>query len=148
MSILPSDCARARESVSVQLDDELPELELDRLETHLLVCPDCSAWAGEVRDVTRQLREAALEAPATAFVLPRHGRRWRVGSAVALASAAAVVATMFVAPRGHVSLGLRAGSTRSATPDLAAGAIFPRRHVVDSLVPGAPITAGWPVQPL
>lgn len=146
---LPSDCARARESVSVQLDSELPELELDRLETHLLICPECSEWAVDVRDVTRQLREASLEVPAAGFVLPRHGRRWRVSSAVALASAAAVVATMFVAPREHASLGsLPAGSNRSAGPDLAAVAIFPPKHVLDSLIPGAPITAAWPVQPL
>jgi predicted anti-sigma-YlaC factor YlaD len=96
-----TDCARARESVSVQLDGELPELELDRLETHLRICPECSAWAEEVRGTTLLLREAGLEAPAEAVVLPRRGRRWRVSSAVALASAAAVVATMFFTPGSH-----------------------------------------------
>jgi predicted anti-sigma-YlaC factor YlaD len=94
----PTDCARARESVSVQLDGELPELEFDRLETHLRFCPACSAWADEVRDVTARLRDAAPEVPADGFMLPGRARRWRVSSAVALASAAAVVATMFVAP--------------------------------------------------
>ena len=58
MSFPATDCARARESVSAQLDGELPELELDRLETHLLICPACTAWAEEVRDVTWRLREA------------------------------------------------------------------------------------------
>jgi hypothetical protein len=98
---MPTDCSRARESVSVQLDGELAELELDRLETHLRICPECSAWAEQVRDVTRRLREASLEMPAERFVLPRYRRSWRVGSAVALASAAAVVATMFVTPGQH-----------------------------------------------
>ena len=104
MQLQPTDCARARESVSAQLDGELPEQELDRLETHLLLCPDCSAWAQQVRDVTLQLRESPLEAPAERFVLPRLRRSWRVGSAVAVTSAAAVVATMFFAPgqRGPV----------------------------------------------
>jgi anti-sigma factor RsiW len=87
--------------VSVQLDGELSETELDRLETHLRFCPECSAWAGQVRDVTLRLREASVELPADAFVLPRDTRRWRVSSAVALASAAAVVATMFFGPGGH-----------------------------------------------
>jgi anti-sigma factor RsiW len=96
-----TDCARARESVSVQLDGELPELELDRLETHLRICPECSAWAIEVGDMTRQLRESSLEVPSGAFELPRRGHRWTVSSAVALASAAAVVATMFVTPGSH-----------------------------------------------
>ena len=118
MSLSPPDCARARESVSVQLDGELPELELDRLETHLRFCPDCSAWAAEVRDVTRRLREASLEAPAHRFALPRHGRSWRVSSAVALTSAAAVVATMFVSPSGNrasVAQHTRPGVTLSAS---------------------------------
>jgi len=93
-----TNCARARESLSAQLDGELPELELDRLETHLLICPECSQWADQVRDVTAWLREAPLEEPAQRFALPRLRRSWRVSSAVAVASAAAVVATMFVAP--------------------------------------------------
>ena len=106
MSYLATDCTRARESVSVQLDGELPELELDRLETHLRICPACTAWAKEVRDVTLRLRDAALETPAERFELPRRARRWRVSSAVALVSAAAVVATMFVAPgRQQTSFG-------------------------------------------
>ena len=98
MQLQPTDCARARESLSAQLDGELPELEADRLETHLLICPTCSEWAGQVRDVTAWLREAPLEEPAPRFALPRLRRSWRVSSAVAVASAAAVVATMFVAP--------------------------------------------------
>jgi predicted anti-sigma-YlaC factor YlaD len=106
VSHLATDCARARESVSVQLDGELPELELDRLETHLRICPACTAWAEEVGEVTLRLRAAALETPAERFELPRRARRWRVSSAVALVSAAAVVATMFVAPgRQQASFG-------------------------------------------
>ncbi len=65
-----TNCARTRESVSVQLDDELPELELDRLETHLLICPECSAWAEQVRDVTAQLRAAPLEEPTVGRLRP------------------------------------------------------------------------------
>jgi predicted anti-sigma-YlaC factor YlaD len=105
VSFPATDCSRARESVSAQLDGELPELELDRLETHLRICPACTAWAEEVRDVTWRLREAVLEEPAERIVLPRLRRgAWRVSSAVAVASAAAVVATMFVAPGQQASL--------------------------------------------
>lgn len=105
MSSPSTECALARESVSAQLDGELPEPELDRLETHLLVCPACTAWAEEVRDLTEELREAALEEPAERLVLLRRRRSWRVGSAVAVASAAAVVATLFFAPGQHGSVG-------------------------------------------
>jgi predicted anti-sigma-YlaC factor YlaD len=105
VSFPATDCARARESASAQLDGELPESELDRLETHLRICPACTAWAEEVRDVTWRLREAVLEEPAERVVLPRLRRgAWRVSSAVAVASAAAVVATMFVAPGKQASL--------------------------------------------
>jgi hypothetical protein len=104
VQFMPTDCSRARESVSAQLDGELAELELDRLETHLRFCPECSEWAEQVRRVTWHLRDAALEVPAELVMLPRYRRSWRVGSAVALASAAAVVATMFVAPGRHASL--------------------------------------------
>jgi predicted anti-sigma-YlaC factor YlaD len=148
-----TDCARARESVSVQLDGELPELELDRLETHLRICPDCSVWAAEVRGVTHRLREAALEEPAERFVLPRRGRRWTVSSAVALASAAAVVATMFVAP-GPQNASLRslaAGPPRpGSTYDVAAGVVYPPHAALGSVTLGvsSPIVAPWPVRPL
>ena len=107
MGLLATDCARARESVSAQLDGELAEFELDRLETHLRICPACAAWADQVRDVTHQLRAATPELPEERFVLPRVGRRWAVSASVALASAAAVVATMFVPAGRHQSVDLQ-----------------------------------------
>ena len=126
MSFLAKDCARARESVSLQLDGELSEFALDRLETHLRICPECSTWAEQVRDTTQLVREASFEAPAHRLMPPRHGRSWRVSSAVALTSAAAVVATMFVSPSGNrasqnASSGLSpsASTARISTPRLS-----------------------------
>jgi anti-sigma factor RsiW len=78
-----------RESISAQLDGELPEPELDRLEMHISVCPDCSAWAEEVQDLTRRLRETRLEEPAERFVLPGRGRRRATAPAALVAAAAA-----------------------------------------------------------
>ena len=103
----PTDCDLARESVSTQLDGELPEQDFDRLETHLRFCPECSAWADQVRGVTLRLRDSGLEVPAGRLVLARQSRSWKVGSAVALASAAAVVAAMFVAPGQRLSVNSR-----------------------------------------
>jgi predicted anti-sigma-YlaC factor YlaD len=128
VSFPATDCARARESVSAQLDGELPEFELDRLETHLRICPACAAWAEEVRDVTWCLREAGLEEPAERVVLPRLRRgAWRVGSAVAVASAAAVVATMFVGSGQRTSL-----SSRQAGLQVSGFATVTERHFVVS----------------
>ena len=91
----------------MQLDGELPEQDFDRVETHLRFCPECSAWADQVRDVTLRLRDTRLEVPAGRLVLARQSRSWKVGSAVALASAAAVVAAMFVAPGQRLSVNSR-----------------------------------------
>lgn len=95
MQLPETVCARARESVSAQLDGELSTREVGQLENHLLICPECSAWAEQVRSVTAQLRGTALEAPADGLGLSRRRPGWRVGSAVAVASAAALIATMF-----------------------------------------------------
>ena len=88
MSIPATHCARARESISAQLDGELPEHEGARLELHLLVCPDCSAWAEEVHDTTHWLREMPWEEPAIGFALPRRVRT-RAAAPLALVAAAA-----------------------------------------------------------
>ncbi len=139
MSFSATECARVRESISAQLDGELLERELDPLEMHLSVCPACSAWAEEVQDVTRRLREARLEDPAERFVLTGRRRGWRVGSAIAVASAAVVVATMFVAPGSqNASMGsLAAGPPASdATYDVTAGVIYPPHPALGSVTLG------------
>lgn len=139
MQLPETHCARARESVSAQLDGELPETEFERLEAHLLVCPDCSAWAERVRGVTARLREDRVEAPTAHFGRPRLRRSWRVSSAVAVASAAAVVATMFFAPgRQNASLGsLAGGPPRSdLTYDVAAGVVYPPHPALGTMTLG------------
>lgn len=105
MQLPETVCARARESVSAHLDGELTAREVDQLENHLLICSECSEWADHVRGVTAQLRGIPLEVPAEQFGLLRRSPSWRVGSAVAVASAAALVATMFFGSGQHGSLG-------------------------------------------
>jgi predicted anti-sigma-YlaC factor YlaD len=93
-----ADCDRARESVSAELDGELPELERERLSAHLRTCPGCSVWAAQVEDATLRLRDAALQAPLTPVAVERRtARRWAVAPAVAVSSAAALVASLVVA---------------------------------------------------
>jgi hypothetical protein len=120
-----TNCARARESVSAQLDNELPDSEFDRLEAHLLVCPECSAWAEQVRGIAERLRATSLEQLRERVVLPGRGRSWRVSSAVAVASAAAIVATMFFAP------GQQGSPSRQGVPPVSGfvGAVGPRVDV-------------------
>jgi hypothetical protein len=88
--------------------------ELDHLENHLLICPECAAWAEQIRGLTARLREATLEVPVERFGLSRRRRSLRVGSAVAVTSAAALVATMFFVPGRHATLGARSAGRSSS----------------------------------
>ena len=125
MDISGTDCALARESISVDLDGELSELDLRRLDAHLRVCANCSAWAAHVTVATTQLREAPVEAPAAfAFELPRSGRTWRVGPAFAVAPVAALVASIavFLGGSQHASPGSqRTTSTPQSSADISIG---------------------------
>jgi predicted anti-sigma-YlaC factor YlaD len=115
MNISGKECARARESVSADLDRELHELDHRRLQAHLRDCADCSAWAERVRATTAQLREARAE-PSTAAVFhaPRRDRARRVGSALVLAPAAALAASLiFSLGLAH---GLLSGQRTTSTP--------------------------------
>lgn len=96
MFISGKECARARESVSAELDRELQELDIRRLRAHLRICADCSAWAGHVRATTAQLREAPFETPPAPVAMQRRrsGRAGRVGAALVVAPAAALAASV------------------------------------------------------
>ena len=66
----PTECMRARESASAQLDGELSELEAARLDAHLRDCAECSAWAREVAGIGFELRRAPLVRPRRELALP------------------------------------------------------------------------------
>lgn len=91
----PSDCQRAREAVSVQLDGELSELGSARLSAHLRECDACTAYALEVAAVATRLRAAPLERPGVGIALP--ARRRRVGLQIAAAATVAVAAASSLA---------------------------------------------------
>ena len=91
----PSDCARAREFASARLDGELAELQAAQLEAHLRSCPECRAYASGIEVVTRGLRAATLEEPATAVFVPRRRRTGVVPAAAAAAIVVAVAGSSF-----------------------------------------------------
>ena len=127
----PTECVRARESVSAQLDGELSELETLRLELHLRECPACDAWALEVRDATGQLRQARLEVPSVPIELPR---RSRTGALALVGAAAAMAAAAAVAVLGS----FQHGPARVAAPlnvgPRASGVVLSGRILADSEV--------------
>ena len=105
MQLPETHCARARESVSAQLDDELTEFEVDRLEAHLLVCPECSAWAEQVRDLTARLRATSFEEPVAVSLSLSRRRRVRAAGPVALVAAAAASLVAVLGSSHSLTLG-------------------------------------------
>jgi len=92
-------CERVRAQVSLQLDDELSQLERRMLAAHLERCADCRSYADEVSAFTRTLREAPLEALERPLVLRRARRpsiaRLQIGVAAGLAVAILGAASQF-----------------------------------------------------
>lgn len=107
-----SECQRAREDLSAQLDGELSELGSARLATHLRECDACRALALELSAVATRLRAAPLERPEAEPVVPIRRRR-PVLQLAAVAAAAVAVAASSLALGHELSAG--SGSARTAT---------------------------------
>ena len=105
------DCSRARAWASLELDDELSEVEKLHLASHLGACRSCAAAVEELRAFTAALRAAPLELPERALALPARppvSRRGATRVRFALAAAALVA---LAASLG--ALGLSGGSEPS-----------------------------------
>jgi anti-sigma factor RsiW len=102
----PHECDRTRLLASLAADGEISDLELASLHAHLARCAACAAYAEELGELVRALREAPLvESELPVFrPLPAARRRWSAATKLA-ASAAAVAAAL--------ALGSFAGSLTS-----------------------------------
>src|ERR1700730_6077647 len=107
MGVLKSGCERAREWVSLELDDELSELEHAQLRAHLGRCMACAGFAQGVRGTTLALRAAPLEVPGE--VVTFSAARSRALRVLQVGAAAAAVALA-------VGLGSLVGSLTSPSP--------------------------------
>jgi predicted anti-sigma-YlaC factor YlaD len=87
-----SVCARVREQVSLELDDELSQLEQRMLTAHLERCAACATYADDVRDLTERMRSAPLHTMRRPVVVRRQRSitttRLQIGVAAAFALAA------------------------------------------------------------
>ena len=143
MQLPETNCARARESVSAQLDDELTEFEVDRLEAHLSVCPECSAWAEQVGDLTSRLRATGFEEPAVVSLSLSRRRRVRAAGPVALVAAAAASLVAVLGSAHSLTLGSSrpARSDNASPPASATPAVIGPENArlgLHSLAPRAP----------
>ena len=81
MAIISRSCERARSWVSLDLDDELSELEGAMLRAHTARCVPCAQFQSEAVAITHKLRLAPLEPLPAPIALPP--RRRVVGPAAA-----------------------------------------------------------------
>jgi ferric-dicitrate binding protein FerR (iron transport regulator) len=102
MALLPRSCERARNWVSLDLDDELSELENAMLRAHTARCAPCAAFQADAAAMTSCLRLAPLEPMPAPVVLPTRRRSVsriaQVGAAAAVAVVAAGLGTMLSSP--------------------------------------------------
>src|SRR3954451_13552727 len=86
-------CERARQWVSLRIDDELTELEDALLQKHLEACGPCRTFAARLNATTELLRQTPQEQPQIEYA-PRARRPagCPVGRRVAIAAIAAVAA--------------------------------------------------------
>jgi predicted anti-sigma-YlaC factor YlaD len=103
-SILPADCARARQQLSLRVDSELSEFELVLLNAHLSWCEDCRAFDQGVTGLTETLRAVPMESPALSFEPPRRRARLDVLLASSLRAGSAAAAIAVVAISGLIAL--------------------------------------------
>jgi predicted anti-sigma-YlaC factor YlaD len=98
METVPSPvCERVRAFVSLELDDELSELEGALLDGHLDRCAACARFRSEATAATGALRTAALEKLSAPVRLPVPPRLRHVRPTAFAAAAAVVVAAIVAA---------------------------------------------------
>jgi predicted anti-sigma-YlaC factor YlaD len=109
-SILPADCVRARQQLSLRVDSELSEFEGVLLDAHLGRCDDCRAFEQGITGFTEALRAVPAETPAISFQPPRRRAPLDVVFANALRAGSAAAAVAVVAITGLIAFN---GSTSS-----------------------------------
>jgi predicted anti-sigma-YlaC factor YlaD len=95
----PTECMTAREAASARLDGEVSELDLVRLDAHLLDCSECREFASAIAAVTGVLLAAPLEQPARIELTPSRRRIPVVAAAAVAALVAAVTVSSFAVGR-------------------------------------------------
>lgn len=103
-AILPADCARACQQLSLRMDSELSEFETVLLEAHLGRCADCRAFGQSLTGLTATLRAIPPERPMVSFQPPRRGNRLEALLAGSLRAASAAAVFAVVAVTGLIAL--------------------------------------------
>lgn len=113
-------CDRVRSQISLELDDELSQLERAMVSAHLERCAECRAYGDDVAAITTAVRAAPLEPMERQIVLRKPRRaiaaRLQAGVAAAVAVAALGVAGQIASePQSPVSSPLGSREIRYPT---------------------------------
>jgi len=103
-AILPADCARACQQLSVRLDSELSEFDGALLEAHLARCAGCREFGRSIAGLTNALRAVPAEEPRVSIQMTRGWRPRRSTLSRSVRAASAVAAVALVAVGGLVAL--------------------------------------------
>ncbi|MBA2361715.1 MAG: zf-HC2 domain-containing protein [Actinobacteria bacterium] len=103
-AILPADCSRACQQLSLRMDSELSEFETVLLEAHLGRCADCRAFGQSLSGLTATLRAIQPERPMVSFQPPRRANRLEALLSGSLRAASAAAAFAVVAVTGLIAL--------------------------------------------
>jgi len=114
-AILPADCARACQQLSLRLDSELSEFDAVLLEAHLARCAGCREFGQSITGLTYTLRAVPAEESHVPVQVTRNWRR-RNTLSKSLRAASAVAAVALVAVGGLVAL--ERSPTRAPVLDL------------------------------
>jgi len=120
-AILPAECARACQQLSLRADHELSDFETVLLEAHLAVCADCRSFEKGVTGVTTLLRAGALEQPIVPFELPRGRSRANALLANSLRAGSAAAAIAIVVLTGLTTFGSALHSSPASAPSTNVG---------------------------
>ncbi|MGZ8716584.1 MAG: zf-HC2 domain-containing protein [Gaiellaceae bacterium] len=118
----PTECMSAGEAASARLDGEVSELDVARLDAHLLACPACRAYAAAIAGVTAELRAAPLESPSLEWPRVEVGISPRRRMPVAAAAAAALLVAAVTGSSFAVGRVLGAHATPNRTAAVTADA--------------------------
>jgi predicted anti-sigma-YlaC factor YlaD len=102
-AILPADCARACQQLSLRLDSELSEFDAVLLEAHLARCAGCREFGQSIAGLTYTLRAVPAEESRVPVQVTRNWRRRNTLSR-SLRAASAVAAVALVAVGGLVAV--------------------------------------------
>jgi predicted anti-sigma-YlaC factor YlaD len=115
-------CDRVRSQISLELDEELSQLERAMVAAHLERCPECLAYQDEVGAFTQALREAPFERMSSPVAVRRARRyvaaRLQVGVAAAVAVVALGVASQVATEEQASPTGSRVESEQIRYPSL------------------------------